>query len=68
METSSAVNNYVPQRTKPTVQNLRNYYNVTNQRAPVEEVQFNKQSQQAQYENYYSVYDEDADLYRDIGK
>lgn len=43
---------------RPIPQNNRNYYNTTNQ----------GYSNPSQFDSYYSVYDEDVELYRDIGE
>lgn len=41
-------------------QNNRNYYNTTSNSNPGYD--------QQQYDNYYSIYDDDVELYRDVGK
>lgn len=73
LETSSRApsNNYVEQQKQQqqqqqqqerqpqkTVQNNRNYYNTSN-------IGYNNPS--SQYDAYYSVYDDDVELYRDVG-
>lgn len=57
VETSSqGTNSYVqPQKTN-NVQNNKNYYNSTN----------NQAYDPTQYDSYYSIYDEDVELYRDV--
>lgn len=52
-QSSPAPNNYQPQKTIITQQ--KNYYNTTNFNPP-------------QYDPYYSLYDDDVEIYRDVGK
>ena len=66
METSSpapAQNNYnaVPQRPKVVQPQRNNYYNTTSGAGQ-------QQYDPNQFDAYYSVYDEDVDLYRDVGE
>lgn len=66
METSSnapAQNTYTVQRPKVAQQPQRNnYYNTTS--GPGQQQHYDPN----QFDAYYSVYDEDVDLYRDVGK
>lgn len=56
---SSTPNPNVYVQSKPVApQGNRNYYNTTNQ----------GYNNPTQYDSYYSVYDDDVELYRDVGK
>lgn len=58
VESSSiSTNAYNPQKIQTTTQNNRNYYNASQQGYEPQ-----------QYDSYYSVYDDDVELYRDVGK
>lgn len=70
METSSQGTNVYQQQQQPQKtnaaaieppQNNRNYYNTTAANSQ-------RYNEPQTYDNYYSVYDDDADLYRDVGK